>query len=746
MFGLNRLSIKSKLQVMMLAASLGSILVVGYLSWSKAQSTLTERIFNQLTSVRASKAYQIESYFQTLQHHIETLSEDRMVVSAMIEFNQEFAQLNRVSIPVDWESKIAAYYNSEFIPKLAENIIGNPVFETYRPRSNAARYLQYHYIANNPNPLGSKDKLNRALDDSNYSNIHTKYHKLFRNLIKKFGYYDLFLIDSKTGNIVYSVYKETDYATSLDSGPYRSSNFAKVIEKVRDNPNRGAIQIVDFNFYKPSYNAPAAFVASAIHDGNQEVGILAVQLPVDEINNVLTGNRDWKRDGLGDTGETYLVGSDLLMRSVPRDLLENKENYLDKLREYKVPTKTIKQIKQLDTSILVQKVDTEVVEKAISGKSGTQKAKDYLGTQTLSSYSPINIDGVDWGIIAEMDLKEAYQPISELQFYLLVSTVILVLAVLFYAIIAAQQFVKSIDSLIENSSKIEAGELDTEVLFNTDDEFNEIGRAFNAVVKQLRNSNKLLEQKTQENETLLLNILPQRVVERLKKGEREIANRVQQVTIISIHIQGLMKIDSKGNVEEIANIFNEVINTLDELGEKHFCESISVFGDCYIACCGLTKARLDGVNHAVEFALEALNDIKSFSKKHNISLKLQIGIHTGEVIAGIIGKQKFRYRVWGKTVDIANHLQQNAYPNTILVTQTVCDRTQELHAFTKGNEIYYDGHQLTTWVLGKTGLQDLINDLTTGLDLDEDDLTEIQTNQTEHPPELESFLNNSNTQ
>ncbi len=106
MFGLNRLSIKSKLQIMLLVASLGSILVVGYLSWSKARETLTERIFDQLTSVRASKAYQVESYFQTLRHHIETLCEDRMVVSAIVEFKQAFAQLNQASIPGDWSGTL----------------------------------------------------------------------------------------------------------------------------------------------------------------------------------------------------------------------------------------------------------------------------------------------------------------------------------------------------------------------------------------------------------------------------------------------------------------------------------------------------------------------------------------------------------------------------------------------------------------------------------------------------------------
>ena len=338
MFGLNRLSIKSKLQIMLLVASLGSILVVGYLSWSKARETLTERIFDQLTSVRASKAYQVESYFQTLRHHIETLCEDRMVVSAIVEFKQAFTQLNQASIPADWERNIEGYYTNEFLPRLTKNIIGTPVFETYRPTSSASRYLQYHYIANNPNPVGKKDELEQAPDGSEYSRIHARYHALFRNLIKKFGYYDLFLIDSRTGIIVYSVYKETDYSTSLDDGPYRNSNLAEVVKKVRANPDRGAIQIVDFQFYRPSYNAPAAFFAGSIYDGDQEVGILAAQLPVDEINNVLTGNRNWKRDGLGDTGETYLVGADLLMRTVARPLLEDNEGYLGKLRNSNNPS------------------------------------------------------------------------------------------------------------------------------------------------------------------------------------------------------------------------------------------------------------------------------------------------------------------------------------------------------------------------------------------------------------------------
>ncbi|NEQ99532.1 MAG: adenylate/guanylate cyclase domain-containing protein, partial [Cyanothece sp. SIO2G6] len=279
-------SIKSKLTVMLLTASLGSILVVSYLSWNKARTILTEQIFNQLTSVRASKAYQVEFYFNSLINQIETLCENRMVVVAMSEFNREFDQLQQEEVPPTWDQAIASYYRDEFIPRLDENINGTPVFETYRPTELESRYLQYHYIANNPNPVGQKDELNRANDGSTYSLIHNRYHRLFQSLIQRFGYYDLFLIDAETGHIVYSVYKETDYATSLYTGPYRNSNLADVVRQVQDNPDVGAIQLVDFQFYRPSYNAPAAFIAGPIYDGSRLVGILAAQLPIDEINRV----------------------------------------------------------------------------------------------------------------------------------------------------------------------------------------------------------------------------------------------------------------------------------------------------------------------------------------------------------------------------------------------------------------------------------------------------------------------------
>lgn len=244
-----------------------------------------------------------------------------MVVEAMEEFNKAFKELDSKSIPSDWELATEKFYKTDFLPKLSQNISGEPDYTTYQPISKSARYLQYHYITKNSYPVGKKDQLLDAKDKSNYSKIHAKYHEIFQNIVKKFGYYDFFLIDIKTRDVVYTVYKETDFGANLKQGVYGESNLADVVEAVQKNPDRRTVQIVDFKPYRPSYMAPAAFIAAPIYNGSKLVGVLAIQLPVDEINNVMTGNKNWKRDGLGETGETYMVGADLFMRSASRFLL-----------------------------------------------------------------------------------------------------------------------------------------------------------------------------------------------------------------------------------------------------------------------------------------------------------------------------------------------------------------------------------------------------------------------------------------
>ncbi len=703
MLKVSQLSVKSKLTIVLISLSLSSILIISFLAWSKARGTLKDKTFNQLTSVRASKAYQIESYFKNLRNHIDTLCEDRMVVSAMIELNQGFKELNqKKQIQADLDATLQKHYTKNFLPKLSKAIEGVPNFQTYRPDGKAAKYLQYHYIAKNSNPVGEKEKLNDAKDGSEYSKSHATYHELFHNLVERFGYYDLFLIDFKTGDIAYTVYKETDFGTNLSNGPYRESSLAKVVDLVRKNPDRGSVQIVDFQSYRPSYGQPAAFIAGPIYDGSYLVGILAIQLPIDEINNVLTGNKNWQRDGLGKTGETYLVGEDLLMRSISRFLIEDAAGYKKALRASGTPENTIQLIEQLGTSIFLQKVDTKPAREALGGKEGTQIVDDYRGIPVLSSYSPLKIKGVNWAILSEMDVTEAYESMSNLEKYLLIATVILMLIITYLASIVAANLVKPIDLMIAGAREVGVGKFDTEFQQNSSDEFGELGGTFNEMLVILREKNQSIAQKDREIDILLLNVLPRAVVDRVKKGEAPIADKFPQLTVLFARVLGFAEISEHKDVEETAEILNELVNLFDEEAARHDVEKLKTIGDRYLAVCGLTTPRLDREKRVVDFALSMLDIVDRCNVKYKIKLSLCVGINTGAVMAGIVGTKKFTYDLWGETVNIARYLNNQNLPQTILVTQEVYDRIHELYPFENGKEIESETKgKLPIWILRK---------------------------------------------
>jgi len=123
--------------------------------------------------------------------------------------------------------------------------------------------VQYHYIAANPNPVGKKLLLDNPGDASAYSRAHARYHPIFRNIVEKYGYYDMFLIDGE-GTVAYTVFKEADFTTNFTNGPYNESNLASAIAAARQAKGTGYVKIVDFKPYTPSGSAPATFIAAPI--------------------------------------------------------------------------------------------------------------------------------------------------------------------------------------------------------------------------------------------------------------------------------------------------------------------------------------------------------------------------------------------------------------------------------------------------------------------------------------------------
>lgn len=747
---LNRLSTKLKLQGLLLAVSLGSILVVGYLAWERSRTALKETILNNLTSVRESKADQVEAYFNNLRKQIATLSEDGTVVAAMEQFNQGFDKLNQAEeeLPPEANTAIARFYQEQFFPRLAPNIDGEPELESYRPQSKAARYLQYHYLAKNNKSLEEKQTVINAQDGSDYSKTHVQYHKFFLGLRERFGYEDMFLIDFQSGDIVYTAYKGADFATNLNSGPYSQSGLAEIVQQVRSNSDRGSVQIFDFELYKPSYMYPAAFVATPIYKGTTLVGILALELPIEQVIEIIAEDtaveateteeeaetatpevaaaeeattaeseeaspetpeaeeetsETEEEEEVATTRETYLVGPDSLMRSNARLLMQDPVQYFKTLKANNAEERTIELIENQETSILLQKVDTPAAEEAIAREEGTKVIENYLGESVLSSYAPLNIEGVDWAILSEMSAEEAFKPLNDLERSLLTSTVILMLLVSAFSIFAAGRLLKPVEILLDGVRRIVAGEKGAKVNLDSEDEFGQLARSFNELEEGLEEKNELLARKNRENQTLLLNILPSSVAARLQKGEDAIADEIERAAILVARLGGLEALAAQKGKAEAFALFNEFVEALDGATEKYDVERLKAIGDRYMAACGVATKRLDHTKRLADFALESLKILQGLNNRHNTNLSLTIGIDTGPVMAGLVGSEKFMYyNVWGATVDTANALSDLATPDAILVTQEAYNYLREMYTFEPAQPLQLPGKgEQQVWALSQ---------------------------------------------
>ena len=477
--------IRTKLFAMVLAVALPTVALVGVLAYMGGKKAITESKFDHLTSVRASKANQIESYFRQIRHQAETFSEDRMVVQAMRELGESFRKLHTSEVTPGLKATVRSYYKDQFKPRLAAQRPGLKSIEAFLPDDAASFYLQHKYIAANLHPLGKKDALDAADDSSDYSAAHRKYHRIMRNFLQKFGYYDLFLIDIE-GHVVYTVFKETDFATNLLTGPYRETSLAKAFGAVRNAPRGDTVRLVDFDHYAPSYDAPASFIACPIDDGDKRIGVLAFQMPVGEIDRVMTGNRSWRSDGLGESGETYLVGPDYKMRSISRFILEDPDGYLNALSKAGVPESSIEQIRTFGTSILLQEVRTDAVTAALAGKTDTSISDDYRHIPVLSSYAPLDIEDVDWSILSEIDVDEAFESIDTFAHSLLIGLAVMLVLVLAMSAYFARMFVSPIESLDTAAKQFAAGGRDIELTIKSGDELGSLTETFNDMVGSIR--------------------------------------------------------------------------------------------------------------------------------------------------------------------------------------------------------------------------------------------------------------------
>ena len=547
--------------------------------------------------------------------------------------------------------------------------------------------------------------MNNAQDGSSYSAVHEKYHSIFRSYLQKFGYYDIFLIDDETGEIIYSVFKETDYATSLISGAFSRSNISDAFQSARELKTSDAVKFTDFKYYEPSYGAPAAFVGSPIYEGDTRVGVLVFQLPVDQINEIMTGGQNWINDGLGNSVETYLVGSDGSMRSVSRFLIEDRDGYFEALRGLSYPEKTIKQLDNFDTSILLQNVQTQAATQALSGKTETAIIEDYRGVSVLSSYTPLKYGDDQWAVISEIDAAEAFAPVAKLSQNLALSAVVIALGVGLIAALVAGRFIGPIRALAGAAEEVSSGNTKVELPVKSKDEIGLLTENFNQMVVNLRDQRAAIEQQVEENTKLLLNVLPPPIAERLKSGESNIADAYASASIIFTDLVGFTAWSKGMPAMAVLTMLDELFGSFDQVAKELGVEKIKTMGDAYMAVCGLPMPNENHTQVMAELALGILGKLEEFNRRNGTEMKMRVGLHCGPVVAGVIGTSKFIYDLWGESVNMASRMESTGLPNQIQISQNFYEAVKDQYKTELRGEITVKGAgQVKTYILHR-GMQ-----------------------------------------
>lgn len=366
MISLNNIKMKPKLIGLFLLVGIVPLALVGWLSLYVAKNELMIKSYNQLEGSREIKKNQITSFFSERQGDMAVLAN---TVNTLRE--EAFAKLKAVHA-IKTET-VQNYFNNAFSQTkvLAES---RDVTELF------TELIAYHHETN----VQADGPFDVTTEE--YNAIYNSFGGRLNKFQEESGYYDVFVICAKHGHVMYSAARESDLGENLGHGSLKDSGLARLWSKTVQS---GELSIVDYEPYAPSNGDPASFVGQPVYIDGELQFILAVQLPLDQINAIMQ-----TRAGLGKTGETYLVGSDKLMRS---------DSYLDPENH---------SVKASFASPDKGKVDTEAVAWALGGENKAKVIIDYNGNPVLSAAAPLKILDMTWALLAEIDVAEAFNPVN----------------------------------------------------------------------------------------------------------------------------------------------------------------------------------------------------------------------------------------------------------------------------------------------------------------------------------------------
>lgn len=387
-----------------LGVSLIPLALLGIFAIWMAGNALSEKTFKQLESVRQIKKSQIESFFSERMGDIRVLTENPFTLDAFRTIASAFVLEGGVA-----SGKFKGHTNGKY-----------------------------------------------EAPDS-YKMAHDQFFIFFKHYMDEYGYYDIFFMDTENGDTFFTITKEADFGQ-------RAENTDSSLKEVWSMAaKRGIITISDIRPYSPSNNAPAQFIAAPIKDKGKTIGIIAFQISITAINKIMQ-----QREGMGETGESYLIGPDTLMRS---------DSFLDPAKHS--VTASFANPRQ-------GSVDTEAGKDVLAGQTGKKIIIDYNGNRVLSAYTPVKIGNTTWGLLVEIDEAEAFATIKKLNLFIGIIVLVSAVFVVFIALLISRSISKPVKQGVDMAQLMSKGDLTQTINLHQEDEIGILANALNDMSQNLR--------------------------------------------------------------------------------------------------------------------------------------------------------------------------------------------------------------------------------------------------------------------
>ncbi len=418
------LPLRVKIPVLVVGFALIGMLMVAFASGVNAATAINALGRERLSAIAESRANELERYLTGIEDDLRSIASSRTAIAAVQAFDAAYQE-------------IAA--------------AGDPT-----------RILKRAYITQNPNPLGEKHRLDRADTGFAYDAAHAAHHPWFRAHMERNGYYDVFLFNT-AGDLVYSVFKEEDYATNFadGGGEWAETDLGRAF-RAANTARANETSFFDFQPYAPSYDAPASFISTPIFEGSRRIGVLVYQMPIDAIN-ALMG----ETEGLGETGETVIVGADGLLRNDSRFTEEN--------------------------DILSARVDADIVTATIAGDSGFSARETFKGASVAAASGLVDFKGVRWAVLAVQTRNEQQAPVRAIIAAITLTVIIALIAFAAAGVFASRTLTAPIGRVLAALNAAIGGAADNtaEADAGRADEIGALARAVSAFQKSLAEQKRL---------------------------------------------------------------------------------------------------------------------------------------------------------------------------------------------------------------------------------------------------------------